>query len=188
MLNKYKKFHPATRKTLTWGTGDGYIHIYLFFQHPQIQKKSQYIKYLCCDDVRTLHQWVNGIRIAKVGLNPSFCFDIQHFWNKLCLLISTFYSCVFSLCTCAYVFCVVWETTIYELPGGHEEDRGSLRLVLALYLQHPIRLQFCQHTWLVHCLKFSRFNRLSDLYFFKAQAPKTLDPIIPIMQPTSILC
>ena len=35
-------------------------------QHPQIQKKSQYIKYLCCDDVRTLHQWVNGIRIAKV--------------------------------------------------------------------------------------------------------------------------
>lgn len=36
-------------------------------QHPQIQKKSQYIKYLCCDDVRTLHQWVNGIRIAKVG-------------------------------------------------------------------------------------------------------------------------
>ncbi|XP_034007403.1 amyloid beta A4 precursor protein-binding family B member 1-interacting protein-like [Trematomus bernacchii] len=35
--------------------------------HPQIQKKSQYIKYLCCDDVRTLHQWVNGIRIAKYG-------------------------------------------------------------------------------------------------------------------------
>ncbi|XP_055473141.1 ras-associated and pleckstrin homology domains-containing protein 1 isoform X6 [Psammomys obesus] len=36
-------------------------------KHPQIQKKSQYIKYLCCDDVRTLHQWVNGIRIAKYG-------------------------------------------------------------------------------------------------------------------------
>uniref|UniRef100_A0A4W5KEG9 Ras association (RalGDS/AF-6) and pleckstrin homology domains 1 n=1 Tax=Hucho hucho TaxID=62062 RepID=A0A4W5KEG9_9TELE len=35
--------------------------------HPQIQKKSQYIKYLCCDDVRTLHQWFNGIRIAKYG-------------------------------------------------------------------------------------------------------------------------
>ncbi|KTF72953.1 hypothetical protein cypCar_00042190, partial [Cyprinus carpio] len=33
----------------------------------KIQKKSQYIKYLCCDDVRTLHQWVNGIRIAKYG-------------------------------------------------------------------------------------------------------------------------
>ncbi|XP_023661652.1 ras-associated and pleckstrin homology domains-containing protein 1a isoform X1 [Paramormyrops kingsleyae] len=36
-------------------------------KHPQIQKKSQYIKYLCCDDVRTLHQWINGIRIAKYG-------------------------------------------------------------------------------------------------------------------------
>ncbi|MGH0144567.1 UNVERIFIED_CONTAM: hypothetical protein FKN15_003932 [Acipenser sinensis] len=36
-------------------------------KHPQIQKKSQYIKYLCCDDVRTLHQWVNGIHIAKYG-------------------------------------------------------------------------------------------------------------------------
>ncbi|XP_062907818.1 ras-associated and pleckstrin homology domains-containing protein 1a isoform X6 [Mobula hypostoma] len=36
-------------------------------KHPQIQKKSQYIKYLCCDDLRTLHQWVNGIRIAKYG-------------------------------------------------------------------------------------------------------------------------
>nr|XP_033802766.1 ras-associated and pleckstrin homology domains-containing protein 1 isoform X6 [Geotrypetes seraphini] len=39
----------------------------LVLKHPQIQKKSQYIKYLCCDDIRTLHQWVNGIRIAKYG-------------------------------------------------------------------------------------------------------------------------
>uniref|UniRef100_A0A9J7XPC3 Ras association (RalGDS/AF-6) and pleckstrin homology domains 1a n=2 Tax=Cyprinus carpio TaxID=7962 RepID=A0A9J7XPC3_CYPCA len=39
----------------------------MVLKHPQIQKKSQYIKYLCCDDVRTLHQWVNGIRIAKYG-------------------------------------------------------------------------------------------------------------------------
>uniref|UniRef100_A0A3B1KL39 Ras association (RalGDS/AF-6) and pleckstrin homology domains 1a n=1 Tax=Astyanax mexicanus TaxID=7994 RepID=A0A3B1KL39_ASTMX len=39
----------------------------MVLKHPQIQKKSQYIKYLCCDDVRTLHQWVNGVRIAKYG-------------------------------------------------------------------------------------------------------------------------
>ncbi|XP_015744069.1 ras-associated and pleckstrin homology domains-containing protein 1 [Python bivittatus] len=39
----------------------------LVLKHPQIQKKSQYIKYLCCDDIRTLHQWINGIRIAKYG-------------------------------------------------------------------------------------------------------------------------
>ncbi|XP_055727877.1 ras-associated and pleckstrin homology domains-containing protein 1a isoform X1 [Salvelinus fontinalis] len=39
----------------------------LALKHPQIQKKSQYIKYLCCNDVRTLHQWINGIRIAKYG-------------------------------------------------------------------------------------------------------------------------
>ncbi|EDL83938.1 amyloid beta (A4) precursor protein-binding, family B, member 1 interacting protein [Rattus norvegicus] len=36
-------------------------------KHPQIQKESQYIKYLCCDDARTLSQWVMGIRIAKYG-------------------------------------------------------------------------------------------------------------------------
>ncbi|XP_064560134.1 amyloid beta A4 precursor protein-binding family B member 1-interacting protein [Zonotrichia leucophrys gambelii] len=36
-------------------------------KHPQIQKESQYIKYLCCDDKATLHQWVTGIRIAKYG-------------------------------------------------------------------------------------------------------------------------
>ncbi|XP_033615396.1 amyloid beta A4 precursor protein-binding family B member 1-interacting protein [Fukomys damarensis] len=36
-------------------------------KHPQIQKESQYIKYLCCDDARTLHQWVTGIRVAKYG-------------------------------------------------------------------------------------------------------------------------
>ncbi|XP_075408645.1 amyloid beta A4 precursor protein-binding family B member 1-interacting protein [Tenrec ecaudatus] len=36
-------------------------------KHPQIQKESQYIKYLCCDDARTLRQWVTGIRIAKYG-------------------------------------------------------------------------------------------------------------------------
>ncbi|KAG7234247.1 hypothetical protein INR49_005463 [Caranx melampygus] len=28
----------------------------MVLKHPQIQKKSQYIKYLCCDDVRTLQQ------------------------------------------------------------------------------------------------------------------------------------
>lgn len=48
-------------------------HGVFLFQHPQIQKKSQYIKYLCCDDVRTLHQWVNGIRIAKVGISSLLC-------------------------------------------------------------------------------------------------------------------
>ncbi|XP_007439310.1 amyloid beta A4 precursor protein-binding family B member 1-interacting protein, partial [Python bivittatus] len=36
-------------------------------KHPQIQKESQYIKYLCCDDKQTLHHWVTGIRIAKYG-------------------------------------------------------------------------------------------------------------------------
>ncbi|XP_027697305.1 amyloid beta A4 precursor protein-binding family B member 1-interacting protein [Vombatus ursinus] len=36
-------------------------------KHPQIQKESQYIKYLCCDDARALNQWVTGIRIAKYG-------------------------------------------------------------------------------------------------------------------------
>ncbi|XP_062312790.1 ras-associated and pleckstrin homology domains-containing protein 1a isoform X1 [Osmerus eperlanus] len=39
----------------------------MVLKHPQIQKKSQYIKYLCCDDVRSLHQWINSIRIAKYG-------------------------------------------------------------------------------------------------------------------------
>ncbi|CAM9681911.1 unnamed protein product [Lampetra planeri] len=36
-------------------------------KHPQIQKKSQYIKYLCCDDASGLQQWVTGIRVAKYG-------------------------------------------------------------------------------------------------------------------------
>ncbi|KAJ8337054.1 hypothetical protein SKAU_G00382740 [Synaphobranchus kaupii] len=36
-------------------------------KHPQIQKDSQYIKYLCCEDERTMDLWVTGIRIAKYG-------------------------------------------------------------------------------------------------------------------------
>ncbi|XP_030254479.1 amyloid beta A4 precursor protein-binding family B member 1-interacting protein [Sparus aurata] len=36
-------------------------------KHPQIQKESQYIKYLCCDDAWTMNLWVTGIRIAKYG-------------------------------------------------------------------------------------------------------------------------
>ncbi|XP_062235772.1 amyloid beta A4 precursor protein-binding family B member 1-interacting protein [Platichthys flesus] len=36
-------------------------------KHPQIQKDSQYIKYLCCDDDWSMHLWVTGIRIAKYG-------------------------------------------------------------------------------------------------------------------------
>uniref|UniRef100_A0A3Q2T4F9 Ras association (RalGDS/AF-6) and pleckstrin homology domains 1 n=1 Tax=Fundulus heteroclitus TaxID=8078 RepID=A0A3Q2T4F9_FUNHE len=39
----------------------------MVLKHPQIQKKSQYIKYLCCDDIRTLQQWINSVRIAKYG-------------------------------------------------------------------------------------------------------------------------
>lgn len=42
----------------------------LSLQHPQIQKESQYIKYLCCDDAWTMNLWVTGIRIAKVNLTP----------------------------------------------------------------------------------------------------------------------
>ncbi|XP_063063022.1 amyloid beta A4 precursor protein-binding family B member 1-interacting protein [Engraulis encrasicolus] len=37
-------------------------------KHPQIQKESQYIKYLCCDDQKTMTLWVTGIRIAKYGM------------------------------------------------------------------------------------------------------------------------
>ncbi|KAL3054725.1 hypothetical protein OYC64_017623 [Pagothenia borchgrevinki] len=36
-------------------------------QHPCIQKESDYIKFLCCDDQHTLLLWVNSIRIAKYG-------------------------------------------------------------------------------------------------------------------------
>ncbi|XP_026218373.1 amyloid beta A4 precursor protein-binding family B member 1-interacting protein [Anabas testudineus] len=39
----------------------------LVLKHPQIQKESQYIKYLCCDDAWTMNLWVTGIRIAKYG-------------------------------------------------------------------------------------------------------------------------
>ncbi|XP_041670213.1 amyloid beta A4 precursor protein-binding family B member 1-interacting protein isoform X2 [Cheilinus undulatus] len=38
-------------------------------KHPQIQKESQYIKYLCCDDAWTMNLWVTGIRIAKYGVS-----------------------------------------------------------------------------------------------------------------------
>lgn len=46
----------------------------LSLQHPQIQKESQYIKYLCCDDAWTLNLWVTGIRIAKVNSTLSSAF------------------------------------------------------------------------------------------------------------------
>uniref|UniRef100_UPI003AB00BAD amyloid beta A4 precursor protein-binding family B member 1-interacting protein-like n=1 Tax=Centroberyx gerrardi TaxID=166262 RepID=UPI003AB00BAD len=36
-------------------------------KHPCIQKESQYIKFLCCDDEHTLSLWVNSIRVAKYG-------------------------------------------------------------------------------------------------------------------------
>jgi len=42
-------------------------------KHPQIQAKNpKYIKYLCVDSQKELHQWVTGIRIAK---NGSHLFD-----------------------------------------------------------------------------------------------------------------
>ncbi|KAF3836270.1 hypothetical protein F7725_028828 [Dissostichus mawsoni] len=38
-----------------------------FVQFDNIQKESQYIKYLCCDDENSMNLWVTGIRIAKYG-------------------------------------------------------------------------------------------------------------------------
>ena len=39
-------------------------------KHPQIQAKNpKYIKYLCVDSQKELHQWVTGIRVAKNGRN-----------------------------------------------------------------------------------------------------------------------
>lgn len=102
-------------------------------QHPQIQKKSQYIKYLCCDDVRTLHQWINGIRIAKVSRPPKKEINkIKDFGHTV------------NVCLCA-----VWKAAVCELPGSDEEDRGRLRLVLSFHIQHSIRLQFRQYSRLV---------------------------------------
>lgn len=90
----------------------------LFGQHPQIQKKSQYIKYLCCDDVRTLHQWVNGIRIAKVGSKLSFCSVLR---RKIeIFLVMHIHIYVF------FQLYAVWKTAVWKLPGGYEENRGSI--------------------------------------------------------------
>nr|XP_046264268.1 amyloid beta A4 precursor protein-binding family B member 1-interacting protein-like [Scatophagus argus] len=36
-------------------------------KHPCIQKESPYIRFLCCEDEKTLLLWVNSIRIAKYG-------------------------------------------------------------------------------------------------------------------------
>ena len=42
-------------------------------KHPQIQSKNpRFIKYLCVDTQKELHEWVTGIRIAK---NLLYLFD-----------------------------------------------------------------------------------------------------------------
>lgn len=76
---------------------------------------------------------MNGIRIAKVGFNLSLCFALDR--PKTFLIMRTnIYMYVF------FILSVVWKTTVWKLPGGYEENRGSIRLVLSLYLQHQIRL------------------------------------------------
>ncbi|XP_076151446.1 amyloid beta A4 precursor protein-binding family B member 1-interacting protein-like isoform X3 [Alosa pseudoharengus] len=37
-------------------------------KHPQIQRESEYVRTLCCDDEHSLSLWVTSIRIAKYGL------------------------------------------------------------------------------------------------------------------------
>ncbi|XP_030630643.1 amyloid beta A4 precursor protein-binding family B member 1-interacting protein-like [Chanos chanos] len=37
-------------------------------KHPQIQRESDYIRFLCCDDEHTLFLWLSAIRVAKYGL------------------------------------------------------------------------------------------------------------------------
>ena len=70
-------------------------------QHPQIQKESQYIKYLCCDDAWTMNLWVTGIRIAKVNsvLHPVTGNDLQ--WTRTHVILCGCVSCTHStVCRC----------------------------------------------------------------------------------------
>ncbi|XP_077364982.1 amyloid beta A4 precursor protein-binding family B member 1-interacting protein isoform X2 [Festucalex cinctus] len=59
-------------------------------KHPQIQKDSQYVKYLCCDDARTLNLWLTGIRVAKYGSHLYRNFQTA---QKKAALASTWASC-----------------------------------------------------------------------------------------------
>lgn len=67
MKRNLKVYSVKRKEMLYWPV----YHFGLFLQHPQIQKESQYIKYLCCDDAWTMNLWVTGIRIAKVHLITS---------------------------------------------------------------------------------------------------------------------
>lgn len=101
----------------------------VFLQHPQIQKKSQYIKYLCCDDVRTLHQWVNGIRIAKVRLNPSICSGLSlTLWKEIvCINLYVLFLCFFTVCVCSMGNSYMW-TTRRPWRGQRRRTIGPLSL------------------------------------------------------------
>lgn len=102
----WNKFHRFTVSVCVF---------FLFLQHPQIQKKSQYIKYLCCDDVRTLHQWVNGIRIAKVGNKQKPCkeAEIQPARNRSKLFQPKFCSLILILCSRVRLFDVQYGKQLY---------------------------------------------------------------------------
>lgn len=76
-------------------------------QHPQIQKESQYIKYLCCDDRATLHQWVTGIRIAKVRLKVYLLKYI--FCEMLCAQVTDCYHLNWRYCDKSGCVCSCWS-------------------------------------------------------------------------------
>lgn len=104
------------------------------FQHPQIQKESQYIKYLCCDDRATLHQWVTGIRIAKVRLKVYLLKYI--FCEILCPQLTDCYHLNWRYCDKSGRVCSCWS---YH---RRKEQKGITSMVL---LNVPVsQLSVCE--------------------------------------------
>lgn len=122
------------------------MRMYNFLQHPQIQKKSQYIKYLCCDDVRTLHQWINGIRIAKVTPRQSYTVVISschHLLKTIYSYLAKYMVNLTSLClnvlnmNCKIFLCFSFLSKIIRLCYNNSVI-GVFLLVSAAPLSHGI--------------------------------------------------
>lgn len=111
-LTLLSSFFPrASKITVLWTET-------FFSQHPSIQKESQYIKYLCCDDKDMLCLWVNSIRIAKVRVHTLTQLTLM--WPDLTVaeaaLVNikkiTFYKCQIMKQVCVSFACPVWVNPV----------------------------------------------------------------------------
>ena len=75
------------------------VKSFTMLQHPAFQTKSKHVRYLACEDFKSLMRWTVGIRLAKVRHGFGICETVHFRWLESLMLDRIWANC----CACCHI-------------------------------------------------------------------------------------